>query len=92
MKSCFEMKLRRSDLSIETIGQAIRSSVGATSESKGRSYGATGNIHYALTIDRSPLTGLPKHALEMLFTAETHRTQGLRIASLFSAPPLLSLR
>ncbi len=64
-KACFRKKLRRSDLSIVATEQAIRSSVGATSESTGRSYGATEGFNNADTIDRSSLTGLLKHALSI---------------------------
>jgi hypothetical protein len=53
-------KLRRSDLSIATVEQLIRSSGGATCQLIGRSSGATDNPSDANAIDRSSLTGLLK--------------------------------
>ncbi|HKP85971.1 MAG TPA: ectonucleotide pyrophosphatase/phosphodiesterase [Blastocatellia bacterium] len=63
---CLENKLRRSDLPIVAVERKICSSVGATSQSTGRSYGATGNTDNAESIDRSSLTGLLKQTLRAL--------------------------
>src|SRR6185436_4260137 len=59
-RASIKNKLRRSDLSIATAERLICSSIGATSESTGRSSGATDNINNAESIDRSSLSGLLK--------------------------------